>query len=108
MAKKEIKLSSGDQVAIIGNLGLFHGDWELYIRWLKGYPKDSPRYNDIPCVEALAERDKEEDIQRSFLFDKIESLLLGFDVKKLNAVWEYCELLSSKKELERLKKSRTG
>jgi len=42
------------------------------------------------------------------LFDKIESLLLGCDVKKLNAVWEYCELLSSKKELERLKKSRTG
>lgn len=66
MAKKEIKLSPEDQVAIIGNLGLFHGDWELYVRWLKGYPKDSPRYNDIPRARPLQKEIRKKTFNEAF------------------------------------------
>lgn len=105
MARNKIKLSAEEQVILMGNLGLFHGDWDLHTRWLRGFPKDSDRYKDIKSVETFIERDKKERIRENYLINNIHSYLLDFKVRELVAVWEHCRLLSSEMELEQLKKN---
>jgi hypothetical protein len=100
-AKKgdRITLSRGEHVLVLVCLMQFRGKWDIFISWLRAQPEGSQkRKEDLPLVEKLKERDQKENILMNYLIDNIHEEVLAMDLDSLIKVWEYCDVLSKKKE----------